>query len=137
MRRPATLPALAIALLVAGVHGEEAAPGDESPPTEESAPSAESPPSAESAPSAEAEKVPSTSQTGDQREDASLNAIGNRESEDQEAESPEAEFPNTDEDANADAEPEGQNGPAQPAQEIFTPSEEISEDLAVPFPVDI
>lgn len=26
---------------------------------------------------------------------------------------------------------------AKPTEEVFTPSEEISEDLAVPFPVDI
>ena len=36
-----------------------------------------------------------------------------------------------DEDVDAD------ENAAMPTEEVFTPSEEISEDLAVPFPVDI
>ena len=36
-----------------------------------------------------------------------------------------------DEDVDAD------ENAAKPTEEVFTPSEEISEDLAVPFPVDI
>ena len=34
-------------------------------------------------------------------------------------------------------EKDAQPTPTAPAEELFTPSEEISEDLAVPFPVDI
>ena len=42
-----------------------------------------------------------------------------------------------DETEDEEDEKDAQPTPTAPAEELFTPSEEISEDLAVPFPVDI
>ena len=43
-----------------------------------------------------------------------------------------------DEDVDAEGDVDAdENRAAKPTEEVFTPSEDISEDLAVPFPVDI
>lgn len=44
-----------------------------------------------------------------------------------------AQDENQDDDGGSDTD----ESAAKPTEEVFTPSEEISEDLAVPFPVDI
>ena len=63
-------------------------------------------------------------------------SAANEPADERERDSANGEAPDEAQEAN-EAEETTKDGAAKPAKEVFTPSEEISEDLAVPFPVDI